>query len=398
MSRTFEYIACTAQGQEVRGSIRASDEAEAVRLLGQQQLTPLDIQAPAENSGKRMPRLTMQDKLTALFELAAMLQAGVGSADAVASQAQAAAHPAMRKAFASMSKSLRHGGSFAQALAEVDLKLPVYVDYLVRAGELSGTVGTALQDACDQLEYDLQVRAEAKGALIYPTILVLSGIAAVSMMFMFVVPSFVNLLDQPASLPWLAWAVLSAGRWANNNQMLVVLLLALAVIGPILLLRMERVRVWLLGKLEGVPVIGDWLVQADIAAWARVMAALTRNRVELTVALDLARAVVRTPKRQFRMRRARNAVIQGSTLAQALQDEGCLNDTGYNLVRVGEKTGALDGMLLALSSLYSKQGQQRMKKVLLMIEPIAILVIGSAIGTLIIAIILAITSANEIAF
>lgn len=398
MSQSFDYIACTAQGQEVKGSIKAESQADAARLLMQQQLTPVDIQSPEDTRPTRLPRLTTQDKLTGLFELAAMLQAGVGIADAVESQAQAAAHPAMRVAFASMSKTLRHGGSFAQALSEVQLRLPVYVDYLVRAGELSGTVGPALQDACDQLEYDLQVRADARGALIYPAILVVTGIAAVLMMFMFVVPSFVNLLDQAESLPWLAWAVLSAGRWSNENQILMFSMLAAAVIVPVFLLRMERVRLWLLSRLEGLPVLGDWLIQADIAAWARVMSALSKNRVELTVALGLASAVVRMPRRQFRLQRARQAVIQGSTLAEALQNENCLNDTGYNLVRVGEKTGSLDNMLMALSSLYTKQGQQRMKKVLLMIEPIAILVIGSAIGTLIIAIILAITSANEIAF
>lgn len=398
MSHNFEYIACTSQGHEVKGTLKADNEAEAVRLLLQQQLTPLEVCAPIEIRRGRIPRLNTQDKLTAFFELAAMLQAGVGIADAVESQSQSAAHPAMQLAFSKMSKVLRHGGSFAQALSEAQLGLPVYVDYLVRAGELSGTVGPALQDSCDQMEYDLQVQADARGALIYPAILVISGIAAVLMMFMFVVPSFVNLLDQSDSLPWLAWAVLSAGRWANNNQLLMLTSLAALIVLPVLLLRMSKVRLWLLTHMEHVPILGDWLVQSDIAAWARVMAALAKNRVELTVALDLSSAVVRMPKRQFRLRRARQAVIQGSTLAQALQDEECLNDTGYNLVRVGEKTGALDTMLLALSSLYTKQGQQRMKKVLLLIEPLAILLIGSAVGTLIIAIILAITSANEIAF
>lgn len=398
MSRTYDYTACTHEGQEVQGSLKAASETEAVRLLQQQQLTVLHLQLPQQHVQGRLPRLTLQDKLTGLFELAAMLQAGVGIADAVESQAQAAAHPTMRVAFVGMSKVLRHGGSFAQALTEADLRLPLYVDYLVRAGELSGTVGPALQDACDQLEYDLQIRAEARGALIYPAVLVASGVAAVLMMFMFVVPSFVNLLDQAESLPWLAWAVLSAGRWANNNQWLMLLGLAGLVAGPIFLLRIEKVRLWLLTRMERLPLVGEWLEQADIATWARVMAALTKNRVELTVALDLASATVRMPRRQFRLQRARQAVIQGSTLAEALQEENCLNDTGYNLVRVGEKTGALDGMLLALSTLYTKQGQQRMKKVLLLIEPIAILLIGGAIGTLIIAIILAITSANEIAF
>lgn len=398
MSQRFEYSAYTAQGQAVTGTLEADSKQQAMRQLVQQNLTPLEINIPKDEQEGRKRRLSDQDMLTAMYELSAMLMAGVGIADAVESQAQSAAHPAMRVAFAHMLKTLRHGGGFAQALEETQLRLPNYVNYLVRAGELSGTLAQSLRDSCEQFEYDLQVKAQARGALIYPSILVFSGVMAVLMMFMFVVPSFVNLLDEAKSLPWLAWAVLSAGRWANNNQMMVVVLLATAVVVPVVLLRIPRVRTALLNRMEVVPVIGEWLVQSDIAAWARVMSALSKNSVELTAALELAGSVVRLPRRKHRLQRARQAVIQGDTLSVALQAHECLNDTGYNLVRVGEKTGSLDAMLLTLSSLYSKQSQQRLQKALMLIEPVAILVIGSAIGTLIIAIILAITSANEIAF
>lgn len=398
MSQRFDYTAYTAQGQAVSGSIEADSKQHALRDLIRQNLTPLDIKEPQAVQVGRLRRLNDQDMLTALYELSAMLLAGVGIADAVESQSQSAAHPAMRVAFTQMLKTLRHGGGFAQALEDTQLRLPKYVNYLVRAGELSGTLAEALRDSCEQFEYDLQIKAQARGALIYPSILVLTGILAVLMMFMFVVPSFVNLLDQPKSLPWLAWAVLSAGRWANNHQLIVVLLVGASIVVPIVLLRIQRVRTALLNRMEVVPIIGEWLIQSDIAAWARVMSALTKNSVELTAALELAGSVVRLPRRQHRLQCARQAVIQGDTLSVALQTHECLNDTGYNLVRVGEKTGSLDAMLLTLSLLYSKQSQQRLQKALMLIEPVAILVIGSAIGTLIIAIILAITSANEIAF
>lgn len=398
MSQRFDYTAYTAQGQAVSGSIEADSKQHALRDLIRQNLTPLDIKEPQAVQVGRLRRLNDQDMLTALYELSAMLLAGVGIADAVESQSQSAAHPAMRVAFTQMLKTLRHGGGFAQALEDTQLRLPKYVNYLVRAGELSGTLAEALRDSCEQFEYDLQIKAQARGALIYPSILVLTGILAVLMMFMFVVPSFVNLLDQPKSLPWLAWAVLSAGRWANNHQLIVVLLVGTSIVVPIVLLRIQRVRTALLNRMEVVPIIGEWLIQSDIAAWARVMSALTKNSVELTAALELAGSVVRLPRRQHRLQCARQAVIQGDTLSVALQTHECLNDTGYNLVRVGEKTGSLDAMLLTLSLLYSKQSQQRLQKALMLIEPVAILVIGSAIGTLIIAIILAITSANEIAF
>jgi general secretion pathway protein F len=129
-----------------------------------------------------------------------------------------------------------------------------------------------------------------------------------------------------------------------------------------------------------------------------MLSSMLRNRVELTASLALASEVVRSPGRRHRLERAAKAVRQGAALSQALADNNCLNETGYNLVRVGEKTGSLDPMLHSLSEIYTRQGNQRMKKVLMLIEPIAILLIGGAIGTLIIAVILAITSANDFAF
>ena len=83
--------------------------------------------------------------------------------------------------------------------------------------------------------------------------------------------------------------------------------------------------------------------------------------------------------------------------SDALEDHDALTATGYNLVRVGERSGKLASMLDSLARLYEEAGRNRMKRVLILLEPIAILVIGSMIGTIILGVILAITSANDLA-
>ncbi|MBD4514913.1 type II secretion system F family protein, partial [Xanthomonas citri pv. citri] len=85
----------------------------------------------------------------------------------------------------------------------------------VAAGEMTGNLAGALRDCATQMEYERRTRAELQGALIYPAILVLSGVLAVATLFVFVVPKFANLLNETAQLPWLAWAVLSIGVWSN---------------------------------------------------------------------------------------------------------------------------------------------------------------------------------------
>lgn len=394
----YRFKAYNAEGAMLDGEIAAPGEREAARSLERRGLAVLALEeagsAPSARGHTR--RLRQVDVTLMLHELATLLLSGVGLAEAVASQASVPRHPRLSAALERMSAALRRGQAFSQALADSGLALPTYVGTLVRSGEKSGQLGKALQDAVSQMEYDEQVRAEIRQALTYPAVLVAAGIGAVVLMFAFVVPKFSMLLDRGADLPWLGWAVLSSGMFARQWWWL---LLALAVGAGLLLARQlgdrrrrDRVFEWL----EGLPVIGPWRVEAETAAWSRILGTLLGNRVPLLEALALAQGSVRSPRRLARLEEAARAVRAGGTLADALEEQSTLSATGYNLVRVGERSGELPAMLQSLARLSENSGRARMKQFLALLEPVAILLIGSAIGTIMVGIILAITSANDI--
>ena len=106
---------------------------------------------------------------------------------------------------------------------------------------------------------------------------------------------------------------------------------------------------------------------------------------------------MRISRRRITLDRVVADVKSGSPLSASLEKQQALTPTGYNLIRVGEQSGQLAEMLRALATLYENNSARRMKRVLALIEPLAILLIGSVLGTIMLGLILAITSANEIA-
>ena len=381
----YHYQAMNAEGISLEGMLRANNEREAARALERRGLSVIEVRSGEAGGGnERRGRLRHGDVILALQELATMLTSGVSIADAVGSQALGAHHP-------------RIVAAFSATLAKCGLPLPEYVVQLARAGEMTGELGKALRDAGAQMEYEQQLRNEMRNALIYPAVLVVAGIAAVAIMFIFVVPKFASLLEQANDLPLLAWVVLAFGTWTRENFWLLLLLLAAAGAGAAWALRKPELRARTMDALSRWPVVGPWLVEADTARWAKVLGALLGNKVPLMRGLELAQSGLQLPQRHARMGEVTRAVRGGASLADALEDHDALTATGYNLIRVGERSGKLASMLDSLARLYEEAGRNRMKRVLILLEPIAILVIGSMIGTIILGVILAITSANDLA-
>ena len=395
----FRFEALNTEGTLLQGTLAAEGERDAARQLDRRGLSVVSLQADnggAPRATRRSTRLRLQDMVVAFHELATMLQSGVALAEAVASQSRSAHHPRLLAGFESISSGLRRGQSFSDALATVGLPLPGYFLTLIRAGEQSGLLAQALADGVAQMEYDDQVRGEIRQALTYPAVLVVAGLGAVVLMFTFVVPKFATLLDRGADLPFLASAVLHGGMFARNY--IVWILAALALAGVLLARSFgtpEKRAAWH-EWLERMPVVGPWRVESETASWAKVLATLLANRVPLLDALGLAQAGVRSPQRRGRLDEVARSVRAGMPLADSLEEQSALTATGYNLVRVGERSGELPAMLRSLAKLCENAGRIRMKQFLALLEPAAIVIIGGIIGVIMIGIILAITSANDI--
>lgn len=397
----YKYQAIDSKRQEVSGMATAETEREVIRQLQQRglialALTPIDAPLHSANTASKAKP---SDVLVVLHELTTLLESDVSLIEAIEALAHSSHHSFVTHAFANIATQLRHGIAFSAALRTSPLQLPWYVTQLVEAGELTGKVAIALRDGVKQMEYETQVKNEMRNAMIYPAILIISGIVAILMIFTVVVPRFAGILKtRNVDIPVLAQVVLNTGMFLNTHIELILSVVIAAIVILVYLFSQPTVRARFRDAMAKLPIIGTWIIEAETARWAAMMSTLLENRVSLLRALELASQGVKLPSLNASLIQVSKAVRAGSPLSQALQDNEALTSTGHNLIRAGERAGKLPQMLHSLAKLLEESGRMRMKRFLLLIEPAAILIIGSVIGIVITGVILAITSVNEVKF
>jgi general secretion pathway protein F len=392
----YSYQAIDASQQVLEGDVEAMSESDATRVLEGRGLVPVRIERGEETSARGIGRLKDSDLIMTLFELVVLLRSGVSIVDAIDSQAASASLEGLRYGYEKMSKALKSGESFSTALRDSNLPLPEYLFQLVEAGEMTGSLAQALSDALDQMQYEHSVRNEIRNALIYPAILVASGIAAVALIFIYVVPKFSNLLEEGNELPLLAYVVLASGKWCNDNALLLLVLAAGVIGGTIYLLGNRKLRQWCIEAAARVPLIGSWLAESDTARWAKILGALLANRVPLVAAMELANQGIVVQQRVARLNQVKEAVIRGEALSEAMLQNQAVTASANNLIRVGEKSGQLPEVLGSVAALYEENMKNRTRQLMAIIEPVSILIIGVFIGLIIMGVILAITAASNV--
>lgn len=403
MLQSFQYEAVDGAGRVLTGRLEASGERDAQRTLEGQGLTVVSLAGAKPQAAKTgafgfQRGVTAQDRILALKQLALLLKAGVPLVQGIGTLKNQATHPTLAEAFAGMEKRLRTGDTFTNALATALPSLPSYVNQLAAAGEAIGHLGQALDDAAAQMAYDRQVRQDIRNALTYPSILIVAGITAVLFIFIVVVPRFSAMVaNAKEPLPWISAVVIKTGMFLSANKL--ILLLAVAGAGWYAWTafknpkRQAQVREFL----GGLPLIGIWLREAEVARWASMLGTMLANGVDLIKALQLARDGVNLAGLRDRLDQATKLVRSGQSLSSAIASQQAFSDTALSLIQVGEESGELPMMLKSLATLYEDTARQRMKQFLLFLEPAAILFIGIVVGGIVAAIMLAITSVNQVA-
>jgi general secretion pathway protein F len=397
---TFTYSALSGVGQNVSGELVAEHERAALRELKRRGLTPLSLAIAAQArrrvlSWRKEPNLEAHIRLVS--ELAVLIEAGVSLSEAIDIASRSPVYQIFGDALIRLGRDLRRGRSVPDALRNNIASFPVYVYQLIEAGDQTGMLIGALKDASLQMQYDERVRKDIRNALIYPMFLVGMGTAAAFFIFLFVVPRFAAMLKGRLQLlPAFSRSIFLLGLFMRDNIVPVAGLLALLIAGIVILVRRPSFRSRLREFGVRLPVVGNLLVEAEAGRWTAMLATLLQNRIPLVQSLALARDSLHLESFKARLTQVERAVRGGSALGTALADYRIFDETLVNLVSVGERSGRLAEMLRSAATLAEQKGRDRIKRLMALLEPASIVVIGALIGVIVISLFTAIASINNV--
>jgi len=395
----YEYSALDNRGKRRKGTVEASGRQTATRQLRDRGLFPEQLQEVRSSKleGRQFVRRVQVLQLAvATRQLATMLAAGMTIDESLATVADQQEPPVLGKALARVREDVLQGVSLSQALrGDAKIFPDIYVN-MVQVGEASGTLDKVLQQLAEFLEDQARLSARLKAALSYPLLMLLVGGGVLAFLMAFVVPKVTRMLedlDQALPLPTL-WLMGVSSFMADFWWLLVII----ALIGFWIArqqLKTERGRLWFDRKKFRLPLFGPLLLQGATARFARTMGTLLRSGVPLLTALEIVTGLLNNQQLKKLLTDVNSAVREGSGLAGPLRKANVFPAMLPQMIAVGEKSGDLEAMLIKVAENYEYQVETRLNGLMSLLEPLMILVMGVAVGFIVLAILLPIFQASQ---
>jgi type IV pilus assembly protein PilC len=389
----------TGEGRVLRQVRRAPDEATLRADLEREGLSLLGLErrfaAVPARRGDRVRRLPLDLLLVFCQELAALLRAGLPLLQSIGLLAARQRHAVFRRILADVEERVRSGSELSDAFLAHEEAFPALFSSALKAGERTGDLEQVLQRLVRYFRLLLEARKKVYNALVYPAVLLGLSLAMLAVMSLFVVPRFRVFYEAMdlAELPLLTRIVLGSTDFLRAQ--LPVVVAALLVGTPIFLRWANSTAGRLaLGRLRlGIPVLGGIFHRFAISEYSRSLSTLLAGGLPLVQALEISTRAVGNTWIRSRLAPVIDRVREGQALAAALAETGEVPAIALDMTHVGETTGALDDMLAHVSEFLDEEVETRMGRLLSLLEPLLLVVVGGLVATLLISVYLPIFSA-----
>ena len=394
----FEATILEPDGATVRTRLEAQDEQALHDELGREGRLLVRVRALEDKAHRRPKTIKLHPRRLLLLTQALheALDAGVpllGTFKAIADQEEDAGVSAMLD---DLGDRVAAGQPLSDALERHPAAFPAIYCSLVRAGEQSGSLPQVLQSVAGFLEWKMEIAGTVKQAMIYPAVIAAAGYGMVMFMMSFVIPRLGAVISKIGSeLPAASRILIDASAFVAGNVVAILLGTVGALVAAVLLLRTRAVSGAVLSLMGSLPVMRNVLGTLALAQFSRTFAVLLNSGLTMTAALELGGAAVALPRVRDGLEGARERILGGARLGEALEAEAVLPPVALSMVKVGEEAGRLPITFERLGRLYDREVKDAVKKALGLLEPIVTVLLGLIVGGVAVLVVTTIYSAMK---
>jgi general secretion pathway protein F len=403
---TFRYKAVNAQGSFLEGQLEAVDTRSAAYRLQGMGLIPVSIEQPSFHragaglaSRLYLQRISRKDILFFTEELSTLVRAGLPLDRSLAITAELASKPALRAVINDVLKQIKGGKSLAEALAGHPKHFSRLYVNMIRAGEAGGVLDVILERLVEFERSADELRSFVLAALIYPILLTGVGMISIGILLYFVIPKFAAIFDDiGAVIPPETRMMLWVSQMTRSYWWVAALGMAAAIMAIRHWVGTPQGRqTWHAWKLK-IPLLGPTVLKMEMARFARTLGTLLASSVPLIAGVRIVQDIASNTIVAQGISKIAEGAKRGEGVSRPMREAGVFPGLAIHLVEVGEETGKLDSMLLQVADVYEKDVKTSVKALTSVFEPVIILVMGILVGTVVLSMLMAIFSINEIGF
>ena len=402
----YAYKATDLSGRIYEGAIEGRDEKAVVESLQKLGYVPIRIVATqAKGALFGLPlasyfqRITTKDLLVFTQELSTLLDAGLPLDRSLQILSELTEKERFREIIKDILKKIEAGRSFSEALASHPSIFPKLYVNMTKAGEAGGVLSVILLRLAKYLQSTKEMKDYLISILIYPLILTLISGLSITIILTFVVPRFAKIFSEMGqTIPLPTQILLSVSEFARGYWWALFGSLFLACFGFRSFIRSGEGKVrWDRLKLR-LAIIGSLVRQIEVARFSRTLGTLIQSGVPILQAIQIVRETVGNEIISRSIGEVHAGVKQGGGISKTLQGLKVFPPLAVHMIAVGEETGRLDEMLIKIAENYEVSLQNALKRFINLLEPLIIMIMAGLVGFIVISMLLAILSVNEISF
>ncbi|MEQ1527907.1 MAG: type II secretion system F family protein [Methylococcales bacterium] len=388
----FHYKGRRDNGLSVKGWILAENRDDALTQLAIRGIQPYTVQSGPGNIALTVP---IRELLASLHELASLRNSGMPLERAISMIAESLETGHTQASWKELCSMVRSGMSLSDAMLSLPDTFPRFVAHLVKIGEANGQLGSALSSAADRLDEELKLRTEVRTALTYPAFLIVISFVVVLFLFLTVIPNFATMVGDMGGHPSVSLQVLIAiSFWLREYFWF----WSLAVVGLGFVLRMlqksGKISFWrVIQKISGIrQLVSAW----EIVQFCSSMQRLLKQGVKLLEAVHLSADALGRDEVRDGLKLVCKSVQQGGTLGAALREQNLFTPLAQRMIETGEAAANLPDSMTEIARLYQRTLQEGMRRILALLEPMVIAGMGLIVGGIMVSLMSAIMSLNDL--